>query len=327
MLTDYILNFFSNKNVLVTGGTGLIGRQVVDILHETGCHIKTVSLDDVKLNNVDHEIADLSSFDVCKSITKDMDCVFHLAGVKGSIKVTIEKPASFLVPIIMMNTNMLEASRLNKVEKLLYTSSVGAYASAEVFKEQEKDEGDPMDMFPGLAKRMGEQQILSYKIQYNMTNFAVVRLANCFGPGDNFDPENAMVIPSLMSRIYHGENPLKVWGDGSVIRDFCYSKDAAEGIILALYHGTNGKYINIGSGTGISIRELVETLSSFIDFKYEFDTSKSSGFPKRVMDISLAQKILSFNPTTSLVEGLQQTWEWYINNHDEYIKKKNYFHG
>jgi len=81
----------------------------------------------------------------------------------------------------------------------------------------------------------------------------------------------------------------------------------------------------LGSGKGYSIKELVETLHSFLSFNYEFDMTKPSGFPKRVMDISLAREMLGYNPTTSLLEGLKKTWEWYVENQDEYLKKVNYF--
>ncbi len=255
-----------------------------------------------------------------------MDYVFHVAGIKGSIDVTKAKPASFFVPMLMFNTNVLEACRLNGVKKVVYTSSIGAYSSAEVFKENENLDGPPMDMFPGWAKRMAELQIQAYKIQYGLdNNFAVVRLSNAYGPGDNFDPNNAMVIPSLISKIHHGQDPVVIWGDGTAIRDFAYSRDVAEGIILALYHGTGSGFVNLGSGKGHSIRELVETLNSFIDFNYKFDTGRPSGFPKRVMDISLARKTLDYNPTTSLLEGLKQTWNWFVTNQDEHLKKMNYF--
>ena len=89
-----------------------------------------------------------------------------MAGIKGSVKVTIEKPASFFVPLIMMNTNFLEASRLNGIKKLVYTSSIGAYSSREIFREEDsKFSEEPMDMFPGWAKRMGEMQAEAYSIQ------------------------------------------------------------------------------------------------------------------------------------------------------------------
>lgn len=326
MIKEEVLKSFKTKNVLVSGGTGLIGRQIVDILCDAGAKVKIVSLDEIKINNrSEHIYGDLSSFEFSKLITKDMDFVFHVAGVKGSIEITLTKPASFFVPLLMMNTNILEACRINKVKKVVYTSSIGAYANAELFRENDNPDGPPMDMFPGWAKRMAELQIKAYNIQYGLNNFSIVRPCNVYGPGDNFDPDNAMVIPSLMYRIYHKEDPVIIWGDGSAIRDFAYSRDVAEGVILALYHGTGGEFVNLGSGRGYSIKELVETLHSFLDFNYKFDTTKSSGFPKRVMDISLARELIDYNPTTSLLEGLRQTWDWFIENQDEYLKKKNYF--
>jgi len=153
----------------------------------------------------------------------------------------------------------------------------------------------------------------------------VVRPCNVYGPGDNFDPDNAMVIPTLMHRIHKKEDPVMVWGDGSAIRDFAYSRDVAEGVILALHYGTGSDFVNLGSGRGYSIRELVETLNSFLDFNYVFDASKPSGFPRRVMDISLARERIHYDPTTSLLDGLKETWQWYLDNENEYLNKQNYF--
>ena len=304
----------------------MIGRQIVDILCDVDANVKSVSLDRIVTNQkAENVYGDLTDFGFCKEITADMDFVVHVAGIKGSIEVTKSKPASFFVPLIMFNTNVLEACRLNKVEKIVYTSSIGAYSSAEVFKEDQNPDGPPMDMFPGWAKRMAELQIHAYKIQYGLENFAVVRPCNVYGPGDNFDPDNAMVIPTLMCRIRNKENPVVVWGDGSAVRDFAYSRDVAEGVIQALHCGTAGRFVNLGSGDGHSIKELVETLHGFLDFNYEFDTSKPSGFPRRVMDISLARELIDYNPTTSLLDGLKETWQWLVNNHDEYTKRKNYF--
>ena len=326
MIEEEVLKSFANKKVLVTGGTGLIGRQAVDILCNAGAKVRIVSLDKINVNDkAQHVYGDLASFEFCKEITKDMNFVFHMAGIKGSVEITKAKPASFLVPLLMMNTNVLEACRVNKVRKVVYTSSIGAYASAEVFKETENLDGSPMDMAPGWAKRMAELQIQAYKIQYNLDNFSIVRPCNVYGPGDNFDPNSAMVIPALMYRIYHKENPLVVWGDGSAIRDFAYSRDVAEGVVLALHYGTRSGFVNLGSGKGYSIKELVETLHSFIDFNYKFDTTKSSGFPKRVMDISLAKELIHYNPATTLLDGLKQTWDWFVNNQNEHLKKINYF--
>ena len=327
MVDERVLGAFRDSTVVVTGGTGLIGRQVVRLLCDAGARVTIVSLDRINVDDrADHVFGDLTDFATCKQLTKDADFVFHLAGVKGSIEVTKSKPASFFVPLLMMNTNTLEAARLNGVRKLVYTSSIGAYPSAEVFREADGMEGPPMDMFPGWAKRMAELQVQAYRVQYGLTNFSIVRPCNVYGPGDNFDPKNAMVIPTLMHRIYQKEDPVLVWGDGSAIRDFAFSRDVAEGCILALHHGTGDHpFLNLGSGVGYSIRELVETLGSFLDFSPLFDTSKPSGFPRRVMDVSLARETIGYDPTTSLVDGLKETWDWFVENTDEYKHKQNYF--
>jgi len=210
------------------------------------------------------------------------------------------------------------------VKKLVYTSSIGAYSAAEIFEETMGEVGNPMDMYPGWAKRMAELQIRAYAEEYGV-EWSVVRPCNVYGPGDNFDPNNAMVIPSLMMRISNGENPLRVWGDGSAVRDFAFSRDVALGTIQALMHGTRGSFINLGSGVGHSIKELVETLNQVVPFKYEFDVTKSGGFPHRVMNIDRAREWVGYEPQTSLLEGLSETWDWFQKNKDEYLLKKNYF--
>ena len=309
----------------MTGGTGLIGRQVVNQLKVLGLEVTTVSLDSLSVPGADHHVeGDLTDFDFCMEITKNVDYVFHLAGIKGSLEVTLARPASFLVPMLRFNTNVLEAARRNGVKKLVYTSSIGAYASAEVFVETDGHLGEPMDTYPGWAKRIAETQIQAYKKEYGL-DWAVVRPCNVYGPGDNFDPNNAMVIPSLMMKIRRGDEPVVVWGDGSSVRDFAYSEDVAEGIVKAAELGTRGSFVNLASGRGYSISELVSTLQEFIPFKAEFDATKPSGFPKRVMDISRAKEWLGYSPKTSLREGLEKTWNWFIENEHEYLLKKNYF--
>jgi GDP-L-fucose synthase len=326
--SNKILKFFDKKKILVTGGTGLIGRFVVSKLLNLNAKVTVVSLDDFVVDkSAKHIKGDLTNFEFCKKITRDIDYAFHLSGIKGSVKVTIEKPAIFFVPLLMMNTNFLEACRLNYVNRLVYTSSIGAYSSREIFIENEEDiNKPPMDMFPGWAKRMAEMQIKAYKRQYNLNNFFVVRPCNVYGPGDNFDPENAMVIPTLMNRIFKKEDPVIIWGDGSAVRDFAYAGDIADGIILAIAKGTgNFDFLNLGSGNGYTIKELVETLSEVVNFNYRFDKTKDSGFPKRIMDINNAKKILGYSPKISLKEGLKETWSWYINNSKQNKKRHNYF--
>ena len=326
MIDPRILEEFHNKNVLVTGGTGLIGRQIVGILCDAGAEVRVVSLDRFTVDpRAVHEVGDLCSFDTCRKIAQDMEFVFHLAGIQGTAQTSGSMMASHFVPTLMMNVNMLEASRRNGARKVVCTSSIGAYADREVLKESEaRMDSHPMSV-AGWAKRMGELQVHAYKVQYGLENYSVVRMAQVYGPGDTFDAETGMVIPSLMARIAAGENPLAVWGDGSAVRDFLYSRDAAEGIILALHHGTGGGFVNLASGQGTSIRELVLTLREFLEFEYRFDPGKPAGAPRRVMDISLARERLGFSPATGLREGLEITWDWFRAHRDEHRAKKNYF--
>jgi GDP-L-fucose synthase len=312
--------------VLVTGGTGMIGRQVVERLCAGGARVRSASLDDVRLrDDVEWVRADLTDLAVCRDLVRGMDAVCHVAGIKGSVEVTTRRPASFLVPLLMMNTNVLEAARAAGVRRLVYTSSIGAYPSREVFRESEAWDGPPMDAFPGWAKRMGELQIDAYAREHGIDGFAAVRLTNVYGPGDNFDPASAMVIPSLMARIAGGEDPLVVWGDGSAVRDFAYSADVAEGIVLALLRGTGGGALNLGSGVGTSIRALVETLADVVPFRFRFDASKPAGFPRRVMDVRAAETRLGWRTRTPLRDGLAATWAWYAAHRRAPERRHDYF--
>jgi len=326
MIDDRILRWFRGRSVLVTGGTGMVGRQIVDLLCDGGACVRTASLDQLHVDpRADHMLGDLTDVAFCHEATRDMEIVFHVAGIKGSVEVTTRQPASFLVPLLLMNTNVLEASRVSGVKRLVYTSSIGAYPSRDVFREDDAWDGPPMDLFPGWAKRMGELQLQAYQREFGIDTFSVVRLANVYGPGDNFDPASAMVIPALMSRVRQGEDPLVVWGDGSAVRDFVYSRDVAEGTILALYHGTGGAVVNLGSGIGVSIADLVAALSEVVPFRYEFDPGKPAGFPMRVMDVARARTQLGYQPSTALQDGLAATWSWYLANEREFRRKKDYF--
>ena len=221
MITPEVLRSFQDKNVLVTGGTGMIGRQVVDILAHAGARIKVVSLDRMVLSyRAEYICGDLTEFSFCKQICKDMDFVFHIAGIQGTAKTSKTKPASHFVPNLMMNVNMLEAARLSKAQKVVFTSSIGIYPEAEIFRESDFSmESRPMD-FAAWGKRMAELQVHAYKTQYGLNNFAIVVPSHVYGPGDNFDPDTALVIPSLMCKILHKDDPVVVWGDGTAVRDF-----------------------------------------------------------------------------------------------------------
>lgn len=307
MLPEHVLEKFRGKRVLVTGGTGLVGRQVVKLI-QGHAEVISVSLAPSLPEWADgplHLIRDLRDPEICKDITRGQDYVFHLAGLKGSLKDTVERPADYLVPMLQFNANMLEACRQAGVGNVVFASSIGAYDHSDLpLRESQAWVGTPMDRYPGWAKRMGELHIRAYFEQYAIS-WTAVRLAAVYGPGDRLH-QDAMVIPALMHKIFRGDNPVEVWGDGRAVRDFIYSRDAAEGLLLAAC--SDEMLLNIGSGRGYSIRELVETLQKVHPFEARWNADQPQGFSRRVLDISRVQA-LGFSPSTSLEAGLRATWQ------------------
>jgi len=320
---------FKGKNVLVTGGTGLIGRPLVEMLVEAGANLRIASLDDPSRAHPKAEFrrVNLIHFENCMETCRDMDYVFHLAGIKGSPAMTAAKPASFFVPTISFNTNMMEAARQCRVQRFLYTSTIGVYAPAEVFHEEDVWKTFPSqhDRFAGWAKRMGELQAEAYRIEYGWEGINIVRPANVYGPYDNFDPANAMVIPSLIRRAVEGENPMVVWGDGTPVRDFIFAADVARGMLLVMEKNPQIP-VNLGSGTGISVADLVEIILKFTDPKPElmWDRTKPAGDRKRIMDMERA-RALGFEPRVSIEEGVRETINWYRGNKKVAEKRYNVF--
>lgn len=319
---------FKNADVLVTGGSGMIGRSLVKLLLDRGAKVtiadltKSTDLPD----GVEHIQTDLRHFENCLNICKDRDYVFHLAGVKGSPKMCAEQPVDFMVPMLQFNTNMMHAAFLQKVKWYLYTSSVGVYAPAEIFVEDTvwKTMPSPNDRFAGWAKRMGELQAEAYGIQYDWKRISIVRPANVYGNYDNFNPLNAMVIPSLIRKAQEND-VLEVWGDGSQIRDFIHADDVALGMIYAVEKGIT-EPINLGSGNGYSIKEVVDMIVKHCGKKLEVKwlTDKPAGDKIRLFDMSRANSY-GFYPSVSLEDGILSTTNWFKENKSILDKRYNAF--
>jgi GDP-L-fucose synthase len=323
-------DFYAGRPVLVTGGTGMIGRPLVDRLVARGARVRVVSRDDPSRAHPAAEFfnLDLTRFEACAEAAKGMEIVFHLAGVKGSPQATLTRPASFFVPMLLFNTNMMEAARQACVERYLFTSSVGVYAPTDVFREDDvwKTFPSPNDRFAGWAKRIGELQAEAYAIEYGWKGVSIVRPANVYGPFDNFDPVNAMVIPSLIRRAMDGENPLTVWGDGSQIRDFIHCDDVADGILFAVERGI-AEPLNIGSGEEITIRRLVEIITANLPSRPDvaWDASKPSGDRKRLLDMTRARSY-GWSPRVRLEDGIRETMAWYGANRAVAERRYSVFH-
>lgn len=323
--------FFENKKILVTGGTGMIGKYLVDLLIESGANVRIASRDDPSRAHAQAQFmnVNLTRFENCLNACEGINFVFHLAGIKGSPMMTAKKPASFFVPTLVFNTNMLEAARQCGVERYLYTSTIGVYSPTDIFYEEEvwRTFPSPNDRFAGWAKRMGELQAEAYKIEYGWDKISIVRPANVYGAYDNFDPNNAMVIPSLIKRALDGEDPLIIWGDGTPVRDFIHAKDVARGMMLVLEKSPGGCF-NLGSGSGVTIKQIVDILIERLEKKPKivWDTTKPSGDKVRLMDISRARGI-GFEVQVPLEKGIEEVMEWYCHHKSEVNKRYNVFNA
>ena len=291
---------FKNKNILVTGGKGMIGRSLVDILQTKSP------------NNI--LVADLPDYDlrdrnVCKEICDGQDIIFHLAGIKGSPQRCMESPASFSVPMIQFNANVVEAAFNADVDWFLYTSSVGVYHPAEVFEEDDVWKTFPSenDWFAGWAKRIGEMNVEAYVKQNNWNKCSIVRPANVYGPNDNFG-KWSMVVPSLIKKAMEND-VLEVWGDGSPIRDLIYTDDVARGMIHMVENQVT-EPVNLGSGDGVTIKEVADIIASYFQLDIEWDETKPMGDSKRLMSTERAESF-GFTPQTSLENGIVKTIQWY----------------
>ena len=325
------MNLFKNKKVLVTGGTGMVGQQLVPKLIQLGAKVFVSSLDHKSLVNQDIDDfyqLDLSNLDNCIKIMDGKNIVINLLGVTGSPLLNETKPATFMMSNLYCAINPLMAAQISGVENYLYTSTYGVYAPSKIMTEEDVWKTFPSDhdKYAGWAKKIGELQVEAYKKEYNFKSIHIVRPANIYGPFANFNPESSMVVSSLIKRVEDGENPIKVWGDGSSIRDFIYSSDVADAMIAVMEKNIQNP-INIGSGVGVSIKELIETIISIKNdnsLTIDYDLSKPKGDLIRILDTSYAQKN-NIKPSVSLREGLSKTIDWYKNNKDSIEKRFNHF--
>jgi GDP-L-fucose synthase len=320
---------FNNKKVLITGGAGMIGRALINLLLKRGALITIADLTKPTdlFEGVEHVQVDLRFFDNCLDICKGKDYIFHLAGVKGSPKMCLEQPVDFMVPMLQFNTNMMQAAFESNVEWYLYTSSVGVYSPANIFYEDTvwNTFPSPNDKYAGWAKRIGELQAETYSKQYGWDRISIVRPANVYGPYDNFNPENAMVVPSLIRKA-NENNVLDVMGDGSSIRDFIFADDVARGMVTAVEKKIT-EPINLGSGVGRSIRDLVQLITNNSNRENLVNWSNLTGVKGddiRLFDTSRAESY-GIKPMVSLEDGIRITTEWYLNNKEILDKRYNPF--
>jgi len=301
-----------SPRIVVTGGTGFLGRHLMAALRARG-HDRAVAIgaEDYDLTleaQVARMLADLRP-----------ERIIHLAAVVGGIGANRRSPGTFFYRNLMMGVLLMEQARRAGVERFLSVGTICSYPkfTPVPFREDELWNGYPEETNApyGLAKKMLLVQSDAYRREFGFDAVNVM-LVNLYGPGDNFDPETSHVIPALVRKCVEAVEQkapeVEIWGSGQATREFLYVEDAAEAIVLALEKLPDSQPVNLGAGQEISIRELAEKIAVLTGFsgRLAWDPSKPDGQPRRCLDTSRAKQVLGWTAHTPFDEGLRRTIAW-----------------
>ena len=306
----------SSARVVVTGGSGFLGRRVVARLEARGCKSITVP------RSSEYDLRDRTAVQRLYREARP-DLVIHLAAVVGGIGANRAHPGRFFYDNVIMGIETLEQARLFDVAKYVGVGTICSYPKVTPvpFHEDDLWNGYPEETNApyGIAKKMLLVQSQAYRAEYGYNAIHLLPV-NLYGPGDNFDPESSHVIPALIRKMAEavdtGAREVTLWGDGTPTREFLYVDDAAEAITLASERYDGAEPVNIGSGMEIPIAALADEIAKAVGFTgtIVWDSTKPNGQPRRSLDTSRAEKTFGFRARTPFADGLRETVAWWRAN-------------
>jgi len=316
---------WEDQRVLVTGGAGFIGSFLTEELLDRNADVivadnfsrggfeKIAHLED----KIEIKPVDLTTHKGCTEATENVDHVFHLAASVGGIHYIQRENVHGLTPSVLMNQHLLEAARINDVDRFMFASSACIYRQQHDdlnrFSEDQAIPANPHSTY-GWAKILGEVACDAYHTDTEIDTGAV-RIFNCYGPRESLDPDSSHVIPSLCRKAIEAEDgdSIELFGDGTQERGFIYVTDLAEGMIRAMEEKTDGEPINLGNGDEVvTINKLAETIIDISgkDLEIEHNLSKPTGTDKYAIDDTKMKDELDWEPSVSFEEGLRKVYEW-----------------
>ena len=311
---------FKNTNVLVAGGAGFVGVNLITRLLDLGAnvtatlHRRDPVLDDARIRYIR---GDLRISEDCATAVDGIDYIFMCAANTSGAAVIEKTPLAHLTPNVLMNISMLDAAYQAGVQKFLFISSNTVYPLTDFAVKEDDVTNEFYEKYFIVAwmKRFTEIvcEMYATKIAKPM-NVCVVRPANIYGEFDDFEWETSHVIPALIRKIVERHAPLEVWGDGNDLKEFIYVQDFIDGMLLAMEKVEGFDPVNIATGYPCTVKDVLNVLLKVDNFSGAdtvFDASKPAMIPKRLIDISKANRLLGFDPKVSLEEGLKKTVTWY----------------
>jgi GDP-L-fucose synthase len=306
---------WTEKQVIVTGGAGFLGKHLVKHLKSLGT--KKVIVPRSKEYDLRQEAAVVRLYEE----HPHTDVVIHLAATVGGIGANKLHPGVFFYDNLMMGALLLDKAMQCKIPKFVGIGTICEYPkfSPAPFREEDLWSGYPEETNApyGIAKKALLVQSQAYRQEYGYNAIHLLP-TNLYGPGDNFDPETSHVIPALIRKMVEarekGESEVVLFGDGTPTREFLYVEDAACGIALATAYYDGPEPINLGSGFEISIKDLAMLIAELTGFsgKIVWDTTKPNGQPRRKVDSSRAKKAFGFEAEVEFKAGLKALVEWYM---------------